>query len=182
MLSSPTFSPYLMSKLAIPLLGHSLYLYFQCIPYYFLTYCKISGLIFRSLIHFELIFSQGERQRSNFSLLHVNIQFSQQHLLKRLSFLHCVFWVPLSKSVGYSCIGLCLGLLFWSICLPVCFCRKKYKWSVNTWEVFNFPLCKRDANKTILRFHLTLVRKANTNHKWQYQQQMVVRMQQNRNP
>jgi hypothetical protein len=58
---------------------------------------KVSGLIVRSLIHFELSWVQEERQGSSFNLLHVDIQFSQQHLLKRLCFLHCVFWAPLSK-------------------------------------------------------------------------------------
>jgi hypothetical protein len=68
----------------------------QCISYDSLGCFKVLGLnILRSLIHFELILGQGERQRSSFSLLHVDIQFSQQHLLKRLSFLHCMFWIPL---------------------------------------------------------------------------------------
>jgi hypothetical protein len=59
---------------------------------------KVSVLILRSLIYFELILVQGERQGSSFSLLHVAIQFSQQHLLKRVSFLHRVkFWALLSK-------------------------------------------------------------------------------------
>ena len=34
---------------------------------------------------------------SNFILLHVAVQFFQHHLLKRLSFLHCMF-LPLSKT------------------------------------------------------------------------------------
>ena len=45
----------------------------------------VSGLTFRSLIHFEFIFIYGVRECSNFSLLHVAVQFSQHHLLKRLS-------------------------------------------------------------------------------------------------
>jgi hypothetical protein len=49
---------------------------------------KILGHILSSFIHFELILVQGERQGSSFNLLHMDIQFSQQHLLKRLSFLH----------------------------------------------------------------------------------------------
>ena len=57
----------------------------------------VSGLTFRSLIHFEFIFVYGVRKCSNFILLHVAVQFSQHHLLKRLSFLHCVFLPPLSK-------------------------------------------------------------------------------------
>ena len=61
----------------------------------------VSGLTFRSLIHFEFIFVfifvYGVRECSNFSPLHVAVQFSQHHLLKRLSFLHCTFLPPLSK-------------------------------------------------------------------------------------
>jgi len=56
----------------------------------------VSGLIFRSLIHFEFIFVYGIRKCSNFILLHVAVQFSQHHLLKGLSFLHCIFLPPLS--------------------------------------------------------------------------------------
>ena len=36
----------------------------------------VSGLPFRSLIHFEFIFVYGVRECSNFILLHVAIQFS----------------------------------------------------------------------------------------------------------
>ena len=45
----------------------------------------VSGLTFRSLIHFEFIFVYGVRKCSNFFLLHVSVQCSQRHLLKRLS-------------------------------------------------------------------------------------------------
>ena len=45
----------------------------------------VSGLTFRSLIHFEFIFVYVVRKCSNFILLHVAGQFSQHHLLKRLS-------------------------------------------------------------------------------------------------
>ena len=58
----------------------------------------ISGLTFRSLIHFEFIAVYGVRECSNFILLHVAIQFSQHHLLKRLSFLHCIFLPPWSQN------------------------------------------------------------------------------------
>ena len=44
----------------------------------------VSGLKFRFLIHFEFIFVCGVRESSNFTLLHVAVQFSQHHLLKRL--------------------------------------------------------------------------------------------------
>jgi hypothetical protein len=47
---------------------------------------RVSGLIFRSLIHFELILVQGNRHGSSFSFLQMGNHFSQQHLLKRLCF------------------------------------------------------------------------------------------------
>ena len=57
----------------------------------------VSGLTFTSLIHFEFIFVYGIRTCSSFILLQVVDQFSQYHLLKRLSFFHCTFLPPLSK-------------------------------------------------------------------------------------
>uniref|UniRef100_A0A8D0QXI3 Uncharacterized protein n=1 Tax=Sus scrofa TaxID=9823 RepID=A0A8D0QXI3_PIG len=56
----------------------------------------VSGIISRSLIHLELIFVYGVRECSNFILFHAAVQYSQYHLLKRLSFLHCIFLPPLS--------------------------------------------------------------------------------------
>ena len=57
----------------------------------------VSGFTFRSLIHFEFIFVYGVQECSNFILLHVAVQFSQHHLLMRLSFLHYICLHPLSK-------------------------------------------------------------------------------------
>ena len=54
----------------------------------------ISHFAFRSLIHFEFIFVYGVRKCSNFILLHIAVQFSQHHLLKRLSFPHCIVLFP----------------------------------------------------------------------------------------
>ena len=57
----------------------------------------MSGIPFKSLIHFHFIFVYDVRKCSNFILLHVAVQFSQHHLLKRLYFLHCIFLPRLSK-------------------------------------------------------------------------------------
>ena len=57
----------------------------------------VSRLTFRSLIHFEFIFVYGVRKCSSFILLQVVDQFFQHHLLKRLSFFHCISLPPLSK-------------------------------------------------------------------------------------
>ena len=83
----------------------------------------VSGLTFRSLIHFEIIFDYGVRKCSNFILLHVAVQFSQHHLLKRLSLPHCVSLPPLSKIRYPQVHGFISGLsiLFhWSIFLFLC--------------------------------------------------------------
>ena len=83
----------------------------------------VSGLTFRSLIHFEFIFVYGVRKWSSLILLQVVDQFSQHHLLKILSLLHCIFLPPLSKiRCPYMC-GFISGLsiLFhWSIFLYLC--------------------------------------------------------------
>ena len=83
----------------------------------------ISGLTFRSLIHFEFIFVYGVRKCSDFILLHVAVQFSQHHLLKRLSLPHCIFLPPLSK-IRYLQVHefiFRLSILFhWSIFLFSC--------------------------------------------------------------
>ena len=55
-----------------------------------------SGLTFRSLNHFESIFVHGMKECSYLIVFHVSVQFSQHDLLKRLSFLLCVFLPPLS--------------------------------------------------------------------------------------
>ena len=57
----------------------------------------VSGLTFRSLIHFEFIFVYGVRECYSFIVLQVVDQFSQHHLLKRLCLIHCIFFPPLSK-------------------------------------------------------------------------------------
>ena len=51
----------------------------------------VSSLTFKSLIHFEFIFAYGVRTCFNFILLRIDVQFSQQHLLKSLSSLCCIF-------------------------------------------------------------------------------------------
>jgi hypothetical protein len=43
-----------------------------------------------------MILVQGDKYGSSFSFLQVDNHFSQQHLLKMLSFLHSVFLAPLS--------------------------------------------------------------------------------------
>ena len=83
----------------------------------------VSGLTFRSLIHFEFIFLYSVRKCSNFILLNVAVQFSQHHLLKRLSLPHCIFLPSLSKiryPLVHGFISRLSTLFHWSIFLFLC--------------------------------------------------------------
>ena len=75
----------------------------------------VSGLMFRSSMNFEVIFVYGVRKCSTFILLHIVDQFSQHHLLRELSFLHCIFLLPLSKIRCHRCMDFSLSFPFYSI-------------------------------------------------------------------
>ena len=84
----------------------------------------VFGLTLSSLIHFQFIFVYFVRKCSDFSLLHVAIQYFQQHWeLKRVSFLHCTFLPSLSKISCPQMHGFIyrLSILFhWSIFQFLC--------------------------------------------------------------
>ena len=100
----------------------------------------VSDCTFRSLIHVEFIFVYRVRKCSSFILL----QFSQHHLLKRLSLPHCIFLLPLSKIRYPQVHGFISGLsisVHWSVFLFLC----QYH-TVLEANIYNeFPTC---------RFHL----------------------------
>ena len=79
-----------------------------------------SSLMFRSLNLFEFIFVYCVRECSNFLLLHVAIQFSQYHLLKRLSFPQCIFLLSCYRLIDHRCV--CLFLKCLSCSIDLCFC------------------------------------------------------------
>ena len=72
-----------------------------------------SSLTFMSLIHFEFIFVYGVRKWSNLILLHIAVQFSQHHLLKRLFCLHCKFLPPLLE-INWL-LTVFVWVYFWSL-------------------------------------------------------------------
>ena len=85
----------------------------------------VSSLMFRSLIHFIFVF--GVRECSDFIFLHVVVQFSQHHLLKRLFFCFCFFTIVFSfllchRLDVYMCLSLSLGSLSCSIDVCFSFC------------------------------------------------------------
>ena len=67
------------------------------LPMFFSRSFIVSGLTFRSLIHFEFICVYDVRKCYSFIILQVVDQFTQHHLLKRLSFLCSIFLPTLSK-------------------------------------------------------------------------------------
>ena len=80
----------------------------------------VSGLTCRSLIHFEFIFVYGIKEYSSFMLLHIGVQFSWNHLLKRLFFI--VYFCLLShRLLDHRCVGLSLGSLSCPIVVDFCF-------------------------------------------------------------
>ena len=87
----------------------------------------VSGLTLRPLIHFELIFVYGVRKCSSFILSQVVDQFSQHHLLKRLSFLHCILasFIKDKVSIGvwiYLWAFYFVPLIYTSVFVPVPYC------------------------------------------------------------
>ena len=70
-----------------------------------------SGLPFKSLIHFEFTFVYGVIKHSSFILLQVVDQFSQHHLLKRLSFLHCYILASFVEDK----VSICVWIYLWAI-------------------------------------------------------------------
>ena len=57
---------------------------------------SVSGFMWRSLIHLDLSFIQGDKNGSIHILLHVDCQLNQHHLLKMLSFF---LWMVFSSFV-----------------------------------------------------------------------------------
>jgi hypothetical protein len=80
---------------------------------------SVSGLMWRSLIHLDLSFAQGDKNWWIFILLHANCQLNQHYLLKMLSFFPTGwFWLLCQRPSDHQC----LGLQFYSVDLPACLC------------------------------------------------------------
>ena len=108
----------------------------RLLPVFSFRILMVSCLTFQSFIHFNFIFVHGVRKWSRFILLHVVVQFSQHHLLKRLSFFHWIFFTALSK-ISWPCFcGSSSGvsiLFHWSMCLffvPVPYCLDDYSFVI----------------------------------------------------
>ena len=124
----------------------------------------VLALMFMFLIHFELIFIYGIRQASNFVLLHLDIQSSHSHFLKRLSFPHkCLDSRVESPLATYA--RLCFrafSSLPPSVCPSVCqhhcsdYCSCVICFEIRTCETSHFVLLFQDffwLAQDFLRFY-----------------------------
>ena len=84
----------------------------------------VSGVTFKSLIHFEFIFVYRVTQCSSVILLHLSVQFSQHCLSKRLSFFPLIVYSCLlcHRLIAHISVASFLGSLFCSLDVCVCFC------------------------------------------------------------
>ena len=86
----------------------------------------VSGLMFKSLIHFEFIFMYGVRKCLNFILLHVVHQFSQHQLFKTLPFLHYILLPPCPELGDDRRVGFSRGFISYAIDLYFYFCAIQF--------------------------------------------------------
>ena len=75
------------------------------------VFCHV--LYFSFLSHFGLIFLYGVRMCSSFIDFHAEVQPSQHHLLKRLSFPNCIHSLLIyQRLIVHRCVSLFLSFLF----------------------------------------------------------------------
>ena len=111
----------------------------------------VSGLTFKSLIHFEFTFVHCVRKQSRliFFFLYVVVQFSQYHLLQRLSFPQCIFLIPLSQvSCLYKC-GFIAGLYSVPL-ICVQFCASAISVQISIAFVAQFEIRQHDNSSSVL--------------------------------
>ena len=87
----------------------------------------VSGLTFKSLLHFEFIFVHGVREQPSLILLYEAVQFVQHHLLKKVYTPHCVFLPPFLKincpyKCGFISVLYSVLLVYVSVFVPVPYC------------------------------------------------------------
>ena len=102
----------------------------------------VSCLIFNSLSHFEFIFVCGVRECSYFINLHVSIQLSQHHFLKRLFFLHCIVlphFLKINWPYVYEFISGLSILFHVSVLVPIpcCFDNCSFVVFAEVWEGYS---------------------------------------------
>ena len=100
--------------------------------FFFFKRLIASGFSFKSLIHFDFCMWSKERVHCNFYMWISNLP---NHVLKRISFLHCVFLEHLLKINGLHMCGFISGLcilFLWSmsVFIPVTYMKLKDAYSL----------------------------------------------------
>ena len=80
------------------------------LPMFFSRTFTVLPLIFMPFIHLEFIFGYGVCWWSSFIFLHIVVQISQHHLLKRLFLLHFMLLPPLSNINWPERLGFISGI------------------------------------------------------------------------
>ena len=100
----------------------------------------VTSLIFRSLIHFQLIFIYGVRKYSNIILLQVAIQFSQHHLLIIFSLLYIFVSFIVNR------LTLSVWVYFWAFILM------KWQFSLGSYEILDLKARNYQLQKHTIAF------------------------------
>ena len=115
---------------------------------------------FRSLVqvfnHFEFLFVYGVRWCSSFILLLVSFQFSQHHLLRRLSFSTVYSWLLCCKLIDlymhsfifwalYSVLLIYVSLFFFFFFLPIPYCFNYCCFAIRECDHSWFVLLSQDC-------------------------------------
>ena len=103
---------------------------------------------------------------SNFILLYMNMQFSQQYSLKRLFFPHLIFLAPLLKLYEWiSFLILCsIPLVYMSVLKPTpsfdyCFCSKFSNWKMKVIQFnsfFRIVLTAQNLLRFLMKYSISL--------------------------
>ena len=119
----------------------------------------VSGLTFKNLINFELIFVYGIRKWS--FLLLVTIQFPKHHLLKRLCFCHHIVLLPFSyKLIDYIYVGFFLKSLLALKCSQDS--RTTIAMKKHSNSIYNEILCDLVVKKIWISFNCRLLKDKRT--------------------
>ena len=97
--------------------------------------CLVSDLTFKYLTCFKFICVYSMRKYSNIIVLHLVVQFSQHHILKKMSIVGSYLF--LCRLIDHRCVGLFLDTLFCSISLCICLCASAMLFSISVTQSYS---------------------------------------------
>ena len=103
-------------------------IYWRIFPTFSSISLSVSVFMWRSLIHLDWTFVQGDKKESICIFLHANSQLCQHYLLKMMSFSTGWFLLLCQRSSDHMCVGSFLGPQIYSIDLHASLCTCFYKY------------------------------------------------------